>query len=108
MYMVRAIVRPQKVNEVISALLEAGFPSVTKMDVSGRGKQRGIEVGGVRYDEIAKVMLMVVVEEKDKDDLISIILRHARTGPKGHYGDGKIFVSRVEEAYTISTGTNNL
>lgn len=108
MYMVRAIVRPQKVNEVISALLEAGFPSVTKMDVSGRGKQRGIEVGGIRYDEIAKVMLMVVVEEKDKDDLISIILRHGRTEPKGHYGDGKIFVSRVEEAYTISTGMNNL
>ncbi|WP_199825310.1 P-II family nitrogen regulator [Gorillibacterium timonense] len=106
--MVRAIIRPQKVNEVISALLEAGFPSVTKTEVSGRGKQRGIEAGGIHYDEIAKVMLMIVVEDDDKDDLISIIMRNAKTQPKGHYGDGKIFVSRVDEAYTISTGTNNL
>ncbi|MEO3947380.1 P-II family nitrogen regulator [Gorillibacterium sp. CAU 1737] len=108
MLMVRAIIRPQKVNEVISALLEAGFPSVTKTEVSGRGKQRGIEAGGIHYDEIAKVMLMIVIEDEDKEDLVSIIMRHARTQPKGHYGDGKIFISRVEEAYTISTGTNNL
>jgi len=106
--MVRAIIRPQKVNEVISALLEAGFPSVTKMEVSGRGKQRGIEAGGIHYDEITKTMLMIVIEDEDKDDLIDVIMRNARSQPKGHYGDGKIFVSKVEEAYTISTGTNNL
>ena len=41
MLMVRAIVRPEKANEVIAALMYAGFPAVTKMDVYGRGKQRG-------------------------------------------------------------------
>ena len=41
MIMIRAIVRPEKMNDVLSALMDAGFPAVTKMDVVGRGKQRG-------------------------------------------------------------------
>ena len=45
MKMVRAIVRPNKVGEVLSELSDAGFPAVTKIDVAGRGKQRGIKVG---------------------------------------------------------------
>lgn len=108
MLMIRAIIRPEKVNQVLSELCDAGFPAVTKMDVVGRGKQRGVKVGDLYYDEIPKEMLMLVVRAEDKDDVLSIIMRNARTTPKGACGDGKIFVTQVEEAYTISTGTKGL
>lgn len=104
MIMIRSIVRPDKVDAVMSALMEAGFPAVTKINVVGRGKQRGIKIGDVTYDEIPKEMLITVVPEKDKDFVIKTVLESARTGGKGNYGDGKIFVSPVEEVYTISSG----
>lgn len=108
MLMIRAIIRPEKVGAVLAELSDAGFPAVTKMDVMGRGKQRGVKVGDVFYDEIPKEMLMMVVKDEDKDDVIKIIMKNAKTGQKGAFGDGKIFVSPVEEAYTISSGTNEL
>ncbi|ACV61910.1 nitrogen regulatory protein P-II [Desulfofarcimen acetoxidans DSM 771] len=108
MLMIRAIVRPEKSNIILSELNGAGFPAVTKMDVVGRGKQRGVKVGEVVYDEIPKEMLMLVVRDEDKDDVISIIAKNAKTGEKGAFGDGKIFVTYVEEAYTISSGTKGL
>jgi len=106
--MIRAIIRPEKVGVVLSELCDAGFPAVTKLDVMGRGKQRGVKVGEVFYDEIPKEMLMMVVKDEEKDDVIKIIMKNAKTGEKGAFGDGKIFVSPVEEAYTISSGENGL
>ncbi len=108
MLMVRSIIRPEKVNTVLNELMLAGFPAVTKMDVFGRGKQKGVKVGDVFYDEIPKEMLLMVVNDEDKDDVIKIIMRNARTGEKGQFGDGRIFVSPVMEAYTISTGKKGL
>jgi len=108
MVLIRAIVRPEKSGEILSELMSAGFPAVTKADVFGRGKQKGIIAGSVQYDEIPKEMLMIVVNDEDKDDLVKIIMRVARTGEKGNYGDGRIFVSPVEEAYTVSTGKQGL
>ena len=109
MLMIRAIVRPEKTSSIMAELNSAGFPAVTKIDVVGRCKQRGVKVGEVIYDEIPKEMLMLVVQdEKDKDDVISIISKYAKTGEKGAFGDGKIFVTPVEEAYTISSGTKGL
>lgn len=108
MVMVRAIIRPEKVGAVLSELSDASFPAVTKMDVMGRGKQKGIKVGDMYYDEIPKEMLLLVVKDEDKDDVIKIIMRIARTGEKGNFGDGRIFVSPIEEAYTISTGKKGL
>ncbi|MDF3001440.1 MAG: nitrogen regulatory protein [Bacillota bacterium] len=108
MLLVRAIIRPQKTGEVLSELMAAGFPAVTKTDVFGRGKQKGIVIGDVEYDEIPKEMLLVVVNDEDKDDVVKIIIRVARTGEKGNYGDGRIFISPVLEAYTISTGKHGL
>lgn len=104
MMMIRAIVRPEKVEEVKAALLEAGYPAITKMEVFGRGKQRGLKVGNVTYDELPKEMLMTVVQDHEKDVIVRTILESARTGEKGSYGDGKIFISPVEEVYTISSG----
>jgi nitrogen regulatory protein PII 1 len=104
MLMIRAIVRPEKSDEILAALMDAGFPAVTKYSVAGRGKQRGIKIGDVTYDEIPKTMLMSVVRDEDKDFVIQTIMDTARTSEKGAFGDGKIFVSEVEELYTISSG----
>jgi nitrogen regulatory protein PII 1 len=107
MLLVRAIIRPEKVGAVMSEVAAAGFPAVTKMSVYGRGKQKGITVGEVTYDEIPKEMLMYFVNDEDKDDLVKIILRIAKTG-QGNFGDGRIFISPVESTYTISTGKAGL
>ncbi len=108
MIMVRAIVRPEKVNEVMAALMYAGFPAVTKMDVYGRGKQRGMKVGEIHYDELPKELLITVVRKEDKDFVVETIMKAARTGDKGAFGDGKIFISPVEEVYTVSSGSASL
>lgn len=108
MLMIRAIIRPEKVAVVMSELNSAGFPAVTKIDVVGRGKQKGIRIGSVVYDELPKEMLMMVIRDEDKDDVVSIVMKYAKTGEKGNYGDGKIFVSPVEEVYTISSGKKGM
>jgi len=108
MLLVRAIIRPEKAASVISELNDAGFPAVTKLDVAGRGRQRGIKIGDVVYDEIPKEMLMLVVKDEDKDDVVKVLMRTAKTGEKGAFGDGKIFVSPVEEVYTISSAKKEL
>jgi nitrogen regulatory protein PII 1 len=107
MLMVRAIIRPEKVGVVLSELSDAGFPAVTKIDVVGRGKQRGVKVGEVFYDEIPKEMLMIVINDEDKDDVLKIIMRNAKTSVKGAFGDGKIFVTPVLDSYTISSGSKD-
>lgn len=104
MIMIRSIIRPEKVDDVLAALMEAGFPGVTKMSVVGRGKQRGIKIGEVTYDEIPKELLLTVVKDQDKEFAVRTIIKSARTGDKGAFGDGKIFVTPIEEAYTISSG----
>lgn len=104
MIMIRSIIRPEKADAVLAALMDAGFPAVTKYSVAGRGKQRGIKIGDITYDEIPKVMLMSVVNAKDKEFVIKTIMETARSKGKGAFGDGKIFISDVSESYTISSG----
>ena len=72
--------------------------------IAGRGKQRGIKIGEITYDEIPKTMLMCVIRPEDEEFVINTIMNTARTGSKGAFGDGKIFISDVECAYTISSG----
>jgi len=104
MLLIRAIVRPEKSTKVLKALFEAGFPAVTKMAVFGRGKQRGLKVGNITYDELPKELLLIAIKDADKDFVISTIIDAARTDEKGAFGDGKIFVTPITETYTISTG----
>ena len=54
MKMIRAIIRPEMSNKVLNELQDAGHSSVTKFDVVGRGKQRGVKVGNVHYDQTAE------------------------------------------------------
>jgi nitrogen regulatory protein PII 1 len=103
MVMIRAIIRPEKAQEVMAALMADGFPAVTRVKVAGRGKQRGIKIGEVTYDEIPKDLLLMVVKSANKDFVVRKIMETARTG-KGSFGDGKIFVSPIDEVYTVSSG----
>ncbi len=105
MKMIKAIIRPEKEFDVVHGLEKEGFFSLTKLDVLGRGKQKGVQVGNATYDELAKLLLMVVVEDKDAARAVETIQSHARTG---NFGDGKVFVSDVKEAFTIRTGRNRL
>ncbi len=105
MEMVRAILRPNGIERVVCALEEAGFVSMTKMSVYGRGKQKGIKVGDIQYDELPKTMLMFVVNGRDTQRLIDTIVKTANTG---NFGDGKIFISPVDAVYTIRTGESGL
>lgn len=105
MKMIRAIVRPDKTEIVAEALAQAGMPSLTKMHVFGRGRTKGIRIGDVVYDEFPKTLLLLVIEDEKLDEAISIILESAKTGTMG---DGKVFVTEVEEAYTVSKGTKGL
>jgi len=104
MLMIRAMIRPEKANDVLAGLLEAGYPAVTRISVYGRGKQRGLTAGGVTYDELPKELLLTVIKDKDKEFVVNTIIEHSRSGIEGAFGDGKIFVSPVIESYTISSG----
>ena len=101
MKLIQAIVGPEKETEVIRGLEQAGLSALTKWDVLGRGRQKGIQVGAAVYGELSKLCLMLVVQDGDAAKAIEAILNTAKTG---HPGDGRIFVSDVKEAYTIRTG----
>jgi nitrogen regulatory protein PII 1 len=101
MRMIRAVIRPEREEQVVDALEAAGIVSLTKMDVFGRGQQRGVQVGNTVYSELPKVMLTLVVEEARLEAAIAAIQDGARTGQHGH---GKIFVNSVDAVYTVRTG----
>lgn len=103
--MIRAIVRPEMADTVSEGLAEAGFYSMTKMSVFGRGKQKGLTVGTLHYDELPKTLIIIVVEDDAVDEAIKIIRYKAYTGNEG---DGKIFTSPVEKVFTVRTGSNEL
>ena len=101
MRMIRAVIRPEREEQVIDALEATGIVSLTKMDVFGRGQQRGVQVGNTVYTELPKVMLTLVVEEAKLEAAIAAIQAGGRTG---QHGDGKIFVNCVDAVYTVRTG----
>ncbi|MCM1566864.1 MAG: P-II family nitrogen regulator [Dehalobacter sp. 4CP] len=105
MKMVRAIVRPEKSESIAEKLAGIGIVSMTKMHVFGRGKTKGLQVGDIIYDEFPKVMLMIVVSDEELEKTIEVILENGKTG---NIGDGKIFISAVETAYTVRTGEEAL
>ena len=79
MKMLRAIIRPEKADHVAEALLEKGFPAMTRMDVYGRGKQMGLQIGSAFYDELPKQMIMIVVQDEDEETVANIIMEIAFT-----------------------------
>jgi nitrogen regulatory protein P-II 1 len=102
MLKIEAIIQPAKLDPVKEALIEAGIEGITILEARGHGRQKGHTefYRGREYsvDLLSKVKLEMVVTDALKDKVIQAILGAARTG---HIGDGKIFISRVEEAIRI-------
>jgi len=104
---IEAIIRPGKLDNVKDALGNQGVNGLTVTQVIGCGKQKGNTqiYRGAEYiiHLIPKVKIEIVVLDQYVDKVIQIIKKEARTG---EIGDGKIFVTAVENAYTIRTGDN--
>ena len=102
---IEAIIRPEKVDEVRKALEKVGFPGVNISEVEGHGKQKGVvqQWRGDKYrvEMLPKMRLEIVVSDKDVSKIIRAISEVSKTGV---VGDGKIFVSPVEEVVRIRTG----
>ncbi len=104
MKMIWAVIRPEVLDKVVKALAVRGYVAMTRFDVYGRGKQKGVIVGGESYD-MPKTVLMMVVNDGSVGEAAAIIEEHARTGCTG---DGRIFITTVDEARTIRTGEKGL
>jgi nitrogen regulatory protein P-II 1 len=102
MLKIEAIIQPAKLDIVKEALIEAGIEGITILEARGHGRQKGHTefYRGREYtvDLLPKVKLEIIITDELKDKVVQAILGAARTG---HIGDGKIFISRVEEAIRI-------
>jgi nitrogen regulatory protein P-II 1 len=102
MYKIEAILQPSKLDAVKDALIEAGVEGMTILEARGHGRQKGHTefYRGREYtvDLLPKVKIELVVGEEMKDKTIDAIIGSARTG---RIGDGKIFVSKIEDAIRI-------
>lgn len=107
MKMIKAIVRPEKCDEVLNKLCEAGYRAVTRFNILGRGKQRGLKVDDVYYDEIPKEMLMLVVEDDDVKKVSDIISSIQKQVMKVFRRWKNIYLP-VETAITVSSGKAEL
>ena len=105
---IEAIVRPEVIEDLKSALFVADVEGMTISQVQGAGNQhgwteyyRGTEV---LVQMRAKVKVEIVLPDERIDEVCDVILSTARTGAMGEVGDGKIFIYPVEEAIRIHTG----
>lgn len=106
-----AIVRLNKHEDTQNALEELGDVSYTTYPVVGRGRQRGLrfppatdgQVAGAAIKFLPKQLFQIVVEESRAKAVIDAIIRANRTGSKGEFGDGKIYVLDAEDAVRVST-----
>ncbi len=101
---IEAIIKPFKLDEVKEALGEIGITGMTVIEVKGFGRQKGhTEIyRGSEYtvDFLPKVKIEVVIPDALKDEAIAAILKSAKTGK---IGDGKVFISTIEEAVRLRT-----
>jgi nitrogen regulatory protein P-II 1 len=105
MKLITAILKPFKLDEVKEALQAAGINGMTVSEASGFGRQRGhTEVyRGAEYtvDLVPKVRLEVLVDDKDAASAVDVIVKAASTGS---IGDGKVWVTPVEQVVRVRTG----
>jgi nitrogen regulatory protein P-II 1 len=102
---IEAIIRPEKLDNVKLALEEKGFIGLTVSEVKGRGRQKGIiqQWRGREYrvDMLPKVKLELIVDSAKTEEVINTVVDAAKTG---RVGDGKIFITPVEEIIRVRTG----
>ena len=100
---IEAVIRPFKLDDVREALSEAGVKGLTLTEVKGYGRQKGhTEIyRGAEYqiDFLPKLKIEIVVKDSMVDQVVETIIRAAKTG---QVGDGKIFVSPVEEVIRVT------
>jgi nitrogen regulatory protein PII len=105
MKLLKAIVRPNKVDEVKDALTRIGIAGMTVTEVRGHGKQKGHTAiyRGKEYNVslLPKMEIEIVVPDNMSDDVVKAVVQAARTG---EIGDGRVFVLPVLESYRIRTG----
>lgn len=105
MKLITAYIRHEAFEPIRAELLELGFPSLTVTEVKGSGRQKGV-VETYRGSTVTshlrpKLKIETAVANGDVDTVVETLLRHARTG---EVGDGKIFVTALEQVYRIRTG----
>src|ERR1044071_2955551 len=102
---IEAIIRPELVEATKKALDKAGYHGLTLIDVSGHGQQRGVTQSwrGGKYslDMIPKMLLILVVPDGKARKVVNAIVKTARSGK---IGDGKIFLSKIQDAVRVRTG----
>jgi nitrogen regulatory protein P-II 1 len=102
---IEAIIKPFKLDEVKEALQEIGLQGITVIEAKGFGRQKGHTelYRGAEYvvDFLPKVKVEVVIDDDSLDKAVEVIQNAAKTG---RIGDGKIFISNVDEAIRIRTG----
>ena len=105
MKLVTAIVKPHKLDEVKEALQDLGIQGLTVTEVRGYGRQRGhTEVyRGAEYtvEFVPKVKLEILTSDEQVGDVVDQMVKHAQTG---QVGDGKVFVTPVDQVVRIRTG----
>ena len=105
---IEAVIKPFKLDEVREALSEVGVTGLTVTEVKGFGRQKGHTelYRGAEYvvDFLPKVKIEVVVKDTDSERCIDAIVKAAKTGK---IGDGKIFVTAIENVVRIRTGETN-
>jgi nitrogen regulatory protein P-II 1 len=102
---IEAVIRPEKLTIVKAALEELGYPGMTVTEVKGHGIQKGITETWrgrtFKVDLLSKTKVELIVPDADVEKLVKTISEEAKTG---NIGDGKIFVSTVDDAMRIRTG----
>jgi nitrogen regulatory protein P-II 1 len=101
---IEAIIRPHKLDDVHTALEEAGFAGISVSEVRGYGRQKGHKeiYRGTEYflQFVPKVKIDLICTDSMKDIAVDVIIKHSKTG---ELGDGKIFISTIEESIRIRT-----
>jgi nitrogen regulatory protein PII len=106
---IEAIIRPFKLDEVKEALTELGIKGLTITEVRGYGRQKGhtetYRGSEYRIEFVPKLKIEIVVEDRLAEEVIDAVLRTAKTG---QIGDGKIFVSHIEDVIRIRTDESGI
>jgi len=107
--LIKAIIRPNKLEEVKDALTRLGVTGMTVTEVRGHGRQKGHKAiyRGTEYSVtlLPKIMIEIVLNDELVDDSIKCIIEAARTG---EIGDGRVFVLPLEQGYNIRTGERDI
>src|SRR5262245_26227126 len=109
MKLIKAIIRPNKLEEVKDALTKLGISGMTVTEVRGHGRQKGHKAiyRGTEYSVtlLPKIMVELVLPDQMVDDAIKTVIETARTG---EIGDGRVFIFPVEQGYNIRTGEKEI